>query len=102
MSDLGLSPEDAPPGTLVPVEIGGQPFVVAHHSEGWCMFADKCTHAPCAFSTNGEIVEGTVLVCNCHGAEFDLVSGDVLELPAQDPLSIIPVTVQDGSLRADL
>lgn len=99
MTDLGLTPDDVPLGALVPVVVDGEAFVVAHHAGGWCMFADRCSHAPCAFSTNGEVVDDSVLVCNCHGAEFDLNTGDVLELPAEDPIEIIAVTPVDGSLR---
>lgn len=101
MAAINLNPSQIPQGTLAPVELDGESYVVAHHSKGWCMFLDACTHAPCALSANGEIVEGSILVCNCHGAEYDLVSGDVLELPAEEPLVVHPLRVSNGELQRD-
>jgi cytochrome P450 len=41
---------------------------------------DRCSHAGCAFSEDGEVV-GDRMVCDCHGSEFDLRSGAVLRPP---------------------
>jgi 3-phenylpropionate/trans-cinnamate dioxygenase ferredoxin subunit len=98
MRRLDIDPASVPDGTLVPVQVDGVSYVVAHHALGWCMFRDECTHASCRFSENGEIVDGTVLVCNCHGAEFDLVTGEVLELPAEIPLDVRPLHVDGNGL----
>jgi Rieske Fe-S protein len=48
----------------------------------------------------GEVADGTVLVCACHGSEFDLRDGSVLEGPATDPLAIVPLTADGGQLRS--
>jgi nitrite reductase/ring-hydroxylating ferredoxin subunit len=98
MKRIGIDPGSIPDGSLVPVEVEGVAYVVAHHALGWCIFKDRCTHAPCAFSENGEIVDGTVLVCNCHGAEFDLVTGEVLELPAEVALDVCKLRVDGEGL----
>lgn len=99
MTRLDIDWASMPDGALVPVQVDGVSYVVAHHALGWCMFRDECTHARCRFSDNGEIVDGTVLVCNCHGAEFDLVTGEVLELPAEIPLDVCALRVDGKGLR---
>lgn len=98
MRHLDVDPSSIPTGTLVPVQVDGDSHVIAHHALGWCIFRDQCTHARCRFSETGEIVDGTVLVCNCHGAEFDLVTGEVLEPPAEVPLDVRTLRVDGNGL----
>jgi nitrite reductase/ring-hydroxylating ferredoxin subunit len=64
----------------------------------WYAFADWCSHAACAFSDYGEL-DGTTLICNCHGAEFDLRTGEVLQDPAEDPIEVWPVRCRDGQVE---
>ena len=47
----------------------------------------------------GEVADGTVLLCACHGSEFDLRDGSVLEGPATDPLVVIPLVREGDRLR---
>jgi nitrite reductase/ring-hydroxylating ferredoxin subunit len=86
----------APVGTIRPVTVDGEPCALIRHAEGWSLVPDSCTHAACAFTTNGEVADGTVLICNCHGSEFDLRTGEVLEGPAQQPLEVTSVRVPDA------
>ena len=57
---------------------------------------DMCSHAMCAFSEDGE-VNGRAAICDCHGSEFDVLTGEVLEPPAQDPIRTYQVR-NDGGL----
>jgi nitrite reductase/ring-hydroxylating ferredoxin subunit len=61
---------------------------------------DRCSHAGCAFSEDGEVV-GDRMVCDCHGSEFDLRSGAVLRPPAERPIDTFPVRVADGLVEVD-
>lgn len=79
--------------------MGGLEVAVIHHSGGWVMVEDACPHANCAFTENGEVADGITLVCNCHGSEFDLRTGELLLGPAQSPLSLSPLLVESGVLR---
>ena len=45
---------------------------------------------------------GTVVVCPCHGSEFDVRTGDVLSPPALDPLPIYEAREEDGALLVRL
>jgi nitrite reductase/ring-hydroxylating ferredoxin subunit len=90
----------APVGSIAAASVDGVAYAVVHHEEGWVMFEDRCTHAGCSFvDDGGEVADGTVLVCACHGSEFDLRDGSVLEGPATEPLVVIPVMREGDRLR---
>ncbi|MFB7498016.1 Rieske (2Fe-2S) protein [Streptomyces sp. NPDC056161] len=55
-----------------------------------------CTHAQCPINK----LEGTKLICPCHGSEFDALTGKVLHSPATEPLPELPVKVSGGRLIA--
>jgi nitrite reductase/ring-hydroxylating ferredoxin subunit len=90
-----------PVGTIVAATYGTEPVAVIRHSNGWAMVPDRCTHAHCPFSDDGEVADGHVLICNCHGSEFDLRDGAVLVGPAEDPLVVTPLVGDAGILRTD-
>ena len=67
--------------------------VVVHYAEGcWAALWRVCTHGACDVHWDGD-----VLLCPCHGSEFDL-DGTVLLGPATEPLRAFPVTEEDGVL----
>ena len=80
---------NAPVGTIQTAVAGGVTIVLVRHSQGWTAALDSCPHAGCSLSRMGELVDDNVLVCNCHGSEFDLVTGEVLQEPAEQPLRIL-------------
>lgn len=86
-------------GTIVAVSHEGADVAVIRCSEGWVLVPDECTHASCPFTTDGEVVDGTVLVCNCHGSEWDLRTGELLAGPAELPLAVVPLSDASGALR---
>jgi len=40
--------------------------------------------------------------CMCHGAAFDLVTGEVVEPPATEPIAVYAVRSRDGRLEVSL
>lgn len=78
--------------------IAGIALVIVSAGEEWLAAEDRCSHAGCAFSTDGEI-DGTTAVCNCHGSEFDLRTGAVEVLPAREPIATYPTRVSDTGLE---
>lgn len=75
--------------------VADQPVVVAFWRDRWWAIIDKCSHAGCSFTDDGEIVSG-VAICNCHGSEFDIRTGAPLSIPATEPIQTFPVRVVDG------
>lgn len=56
-------------------------------------FDATCTHEGCLTGPrNG------VILCDCHGGEFDTRTGKALAGPVSEPLASIPVTVRDGNI----
>src|SRR5690349_1336622 len=85
----GTKPGDIPPGALALVEINGTRIAVANVDGTYYAFDDACTHEHCSLA-EGDL-EGTKVICMCHGAEFDVTTGAVLAPPAKLPLKVYPV-----------
>lgn len=85
----------------LPLTVDGVDIVVATVAGTWCGFEDRCTHAGCAFSEDGEL-DGWHLTCNCHGSEFDVRTGAVERGPAEHPIRTIPVRVVGDRIEVDL
>jgi cytochrome P450/nitrite reductase/ring-hydroxylating ferredoxin subunit len=88
------------PGELRSVVVSGRSVCVARLDGGWVAFDDTCTHEECPLS-DGEL-DGAVVVCPCHGSEFDVRTGDVLTPPALDPLPIFEARDLAGALQVRL
>jgi cytochrome P450/nitrite reductase/ring-hydroxylating ferredoxin subunit len=92
--------ETAPDGTLRRVDAGGRAVCLGRVDGAWVAFDDTCTHEECPLSDG--VLDGTVIVCPCHGSEFDLRTGDVLTPPALEPLPIYELREQGGGLEVRL
>ncbi|WP_369388543.1 ubiquinol-cytochrome c reductase iron-sulfur subunit [Streptomyces sp. CG1] len=55
-----------------------------------------CTHAGCPINK----LQGTTLICPCHGSQFDAVTGKVVQSPATEPLAELPVKITSGRIIA--
>lgn len=100
------APRGTPIGAASAVPVGGaarfvdpdtgDPAIVLQPSAGrFVAHSAVCTHAGCTVRYSG----GDLLVCPCHGAEFNAQSGAVLRGPARYPLTAIQVAEgPDGRL----
>ena len=84
-------------GQLLRTTVGEIDLVVANTGEGYFAFQALCTHQRCGLD-EAEL-EGTTLECVCHGARFDVKSGEVLRGPAIAPLETYATRVEDGDLQ---
>jgi nitrite reductase/ring-hydroxylating ferredoxin subunit len=57
-------------------------------------YSTLCTHAQCPINK----LEGTKLICPCHGSEFDATTGEVLHAPATVPLTELSVEEKNGKI----
>jgi nitrite reductase/ring-hydroxylating ferredoxin subunit len=89
---------DAPSDELHGARVGGDDIALVRTGDRWYAFGDWCTHADCAFTEYGEL-DGTIVICNCHGAEFDIRTGKVLQDPAIEPIEVLPVRCRDGQVE---
>jgi nitrite reductase/ring-hydroxylating ferredoxin subunit len=80
------------------VTVRGREIAVARLDDGsWAAFDNVCTHEECPLS-EGDL-EGTRITCYCHSSAFDVRTGEILHGPAQTPLVVYPVRVEDGELQ---
>ncbi|MFF8636428.1 Rieske (2Fe-2S) protein [Streptomyces pilosus] len=71
--------------------------VVSRGADGTLKAYDTlCTHAGCPINK----LDGTQLICPCHGSEFDVTTGKVLREPAVAPLKPLTVEVRNGTMVA--
>ena len=74
----------------------GSPDIVVRRRNGsLAAFSAVCTHAGCQVE-----YQSGVLLCPCHGSEFDASTGAVLQGPAVTPLAQKRVIQRRGSLYA--
>jgi cytochrome P450/nitrite reductase/ring-hydroxylating ferredoxin subunit len=91
---------DVAEGALRRVEVEGRAVCIGRTGTEWVAFDDTCTHEECSLS-EGEL-DGAVVVCPCHGSEFDIRTGDVLSPPALDPLRIYEAREDGGTVLVRL
>ena len=83
------------------VRVGDADLVLAQREGEWFAVQARCTHAGCPLAEEATIEDGTI-VCNCHGSEFDLRSGEVQRGPAEYPLRTYAVRVAGDRLEVEL
>jgi nitrite reductase/ring-hydroxylating ferredoxin subunit len=91
----------SPDSPVSVVRLAGVDVLMIGTDGGWLAIEDRCSHADCSFSSDGE-VDGSTVICNCHGSEFDLRTGEVLVPPAFDPIRTFPVRNTGGRLEVEL
>ncbi len=89
-----------PDETVVAVDAGGMLLALAKVDGTWHAVETWCTHAECPLSDGW--VEGAAIRCPCHGSSFDLVSGEVLEGPAEEPVRVYPTRVVGDRIEIQL
>lgn len=72
-----------------------QKCVVTQPSEGaFKAFTSVCTHQGCTVSAGTD----GVIPCTCHGSQFSMEDGSVLQGPATSPLPEVAITVDGDSI----
>ena len=97
-----VGPGDAVPNDLaVPYYLNDvkRRIAIARVDGSLYAFDDLCTCAdqPCPLS--GGLLTGTSILCQCHGSQFDITTGAVINGPATDPLNVYEVQEAEGNIR---
>jgi nitrite reductase/ring-hydroxylating ferredoxin subunit len=88
---------DVRPGELAVFDVEGVRIAVANADGRFFAIDDTCTHEQCSLAEEGTL-EGTVVTCGCHGAQFDVTSGAVLAPPAFEPVKAYPLRIDQGNV----
>ena len=92
--------DDLDDGELKAVEVDGEPVCLAK-VEG-CIYAvtDNCTHISGPLN-EGEL-DGEVLTCPWHGAQYNVRTGKVLRGPARQDIATYAVKIEDNAVFVSL
>ena len=94
------SAEEIRSGDMKVVDINGRRVAIANADGTFYAFDDTCTHEQCSLGEG--FLEGIVITCPCHLAQFDITTGAVVAPPAPRPVKTYVVRVVAGQLMLDL
>ena len=95
---LDIAPaSELPSGERLFVEVEGKSIVIFNVADQYFAIADVCSH------DDGPVGEGTLegytITCPRHGAQFDIRTGRVLQMPAVVDIPAYPVKIFDGMIQ---
>lgn len=85
---------ELPSGERFFVDLGDKPIVIFNIAGQLFAIGDVCTHDDGPLGDG--VLEGFNIVCPRHGAEFDIRTGKVVQMPAVVDIPAYPVRVRDG------
>ena len=85
------------PGQHKTIEVDGEPIAIFNLNGSYYAIGDVCTHDG-GVLTGGE-VQGKVITCPRHGAQFDITDGSVLRMPAFEPVPSYEVRVEGDDVQ---
>jgi 3-phenylpropionate/trans-cinnamate dioxygenase ferredoxin subunit len=95
---LDIAPaSELPNGERLFIEVEGKSIVIVNIAGQFFAIADICTHDDGPLG-DGDI-EGFNIVCPRHGGEFDVRTGQAVQMPAVVDIPAYPVRVVDGTIQ---
>ena len=75
------------------------PVVLVRSGGGVHALHDRCSHRGCSLSEQGELRDGGVIECQCHGSRFKLADGALVRGPATAPQPAFETRERDGRIE---
>ena len=92
---------DIPPGKMIKVAVDGREILVANIDGEYCAVDDTCTHSGASLSEG--TLDGSVVTCGWHKAEFDCKTGNLVKFPAKiNNLGSYKVSVEADSVFVEM
>lgn len=85
------------PGNHEVIDVDGVEVAVFNVNGEYLAIEDICTHDGGDLACG--MLEGDVIVCPRHGAKFSLRTGEVLAPPAYEPVTCLPVRIENGMVQ---
>ena len=96
-----LGVDEVPDGTMKMAIVDGVDQVLVVNTGGTIRAMQGiCTHE--YFELDKGFLTGTTLTCALHLSRFDLASGDPLDPPAELPLAMYPVVIENGRVMIEV
>ena len=93
-----IAPEsELPNGERLFVDLGDKPIVIFNIAGQFFAIGDVCSHDDGPLGDG--MIEGFNVVCPRHGAEFDVRTGQAVQMPAVVDIPAYPVRVVDGMIQ---
>jgi len=92
--------DDLPPGTMKMCEVQDEMVLVTNLAGTFHATQGICTHE--YFELDGGFLTGDSITCALHLSRFDLETGDALDPPAELPLVVYPVVVEEGRVLIEV
>ena len=96
-----LGVDEVPDGTMKMAFVDGTDQVLVVHASGeWYAVQGVCSHEYFELD-KGFLTSGT-LTCALHLSRFDLTNGEPLDPPAELPLAVYQVVIEDGRVGIEV
>ena len=92
--------DDVPPGTMKMCEVEDELVLVVNLNGTFHATQGICTHQ--YFELDQGFLTGDTITCALHLSRFSLDDGEPLDPPAELPLAIYPVVVENGRVSIDV
>ncbi len=83
-------------GELKVFDVDGESIILINFNGEFFAYKNQCSHME--FELSDAEIEGEILTCPWHGAQFNIRTGDVVRLPASEPLEKYEVKVENGKI----
>jgi 3-phenylpropionate/trans-cinnamate dioxygenase ferredoxin component len=91
---------DVPPGTMKMVQVDGTQILLINLENRLHATQGVCSHE--YFELDKGFLTGNTLTCALHLSRFDLRDGEPLDPPAEAPLAVYPVLVENGRVMIEI
>jgi nitrite reductase/ring-hydroxylating ferredoxin subunit len=91
---------DVSDGEVNSYSVGDRQVAIANLGGELRAFDDVCTHQQCSLA-EGDL-EDTIIECPCHGSQFDVITGEVVEGPATEPIDVFEVREETGEMQVSI
>ena len=87
---------ELPDNTMKAVRVGDKEIALVALGGQVYAIGDVCPHAHCSLS-DGEI-DGDHVICPCHGSEFNIKTGELVDGPAQENIPTFHVHTEGNDI----